>query len=375
MKKNKRDLLRLLVLYAIFVVTVISLSGCCPLAQSFGPRAPVIVSRYPTVVDFIDDEEAIAEELKLSEERAPLLPEYFDPFQPLVEDYRISKGDILEISVFGNSDTLVNEVIIAPDGKLYYMFLEGIEAKEKTIPEIKKILEEGLTDFFINPDVSIIPKRMANQHYLILGKVRRPGVYLINTALTLQQAIGEAGGIALGGFAGTTINIANLRNSFIVRDKKMLNVDFERLVYTDGTDQNIFIHPGDYIYIASSLVQEIFLVGEIRETKPIQYKDGLTLTAVLAGTAGTTEGWTDRAHITNVLIVRGSLDCPQTYHVNVLDILEGSARDVYLLPGDIVYVQKKPFHFGRELVRLAIESFVRAFAAEAGVHYMDKWLD
>ena len=117
------------------------------------------------------------------------------------------------------------------------------------------------------------------------------------------------------------------------------------------------------------------MLGEVRESKPIQYKDGLTLTAVLSGTAGTIEGWTDRAHITKVLIVRGSLDSPQAHDIDVLKILDGTARDVYLLPGDIVYVQKKPFRFGRELVRIAIETFLRSFAAEAGAHYIDEWLD
>jgi len=350
------------------------LTGCCSMNQSFGSRAPIIVTRSPTVIDFIDDEEQIAEELKLTEERGALLPEYFDPYQPILEDYVISKGDILEVSVFGNSDTAVNEVIVAPDGMLYYMFLEGIEAEGKTIADIKQILTTALADYFVNPEVSVIPKRVANQHYLVLGKVRRPGVYPIVTSMTLQQAIGDAGGISLGGYAGTTINIANLRNSFIVRNGKKLDIDFERLIYTDGTDQNIFVNPGDYIFVASSLVEEIFLIGEVRTQKPIQYKDGLTLTQVLAGTAGTTEGWTTRAWISNVLVVRGSLDCPQYYNINVLKILDGTARDVYLLPGDIIYVQKKPFRFGRQLVRIAIETFVRSFAAEAGSYYMDKWL-
>ena len=364
------------ILTTVAMAASLLLSSGCALKQSFGPRAPIIEGQEETVIDFIPEEEEIKAELAHRAGRAPLLPEYFDPFQPIVGEYVISRGDILEISIFGNSDTEVNEVVIAPDGKLYYLFLPGLVAEDKTIDELKLELEEAVSDYFVNPDVSIIPKRIANTTFNILGKVRRPGAYPIVSSLTLQQAIGEAGGISVGGYAGTTINSSNLRESFLIRDGKKMNVDFERLIFTDGSDQNIFVRPGDYIYIASSLVQEIFLLGKVREQKPIQYKDGLTLTAILAGVAGTTEGWTQQAHSTEVLIVRGSLDDPRAYQVNVLDILFGRARDVYLLPGDIVYVQPKPFKFGRELVRLAIQAFVTSFAGEAGAHFAEEhWFD
>jgi polysaccharide export outer membrane protein len=306
-------------------------------------------------------------------DRAALIPEYFDPYQPISEQYILSTGDVLEISIFGQADTTVEDVVIAPDGRLYYMFLKGILAQGKTIRELKAEITEKAKELFVDPEVSIIPKRVSGQTYVVLGKVHRPGVYPINGSTTLQQAIGGAGGISLGGYAGTTINISNLRDSFIVRNGKKLDIDFERLIYTDGFDQNIFVRPGDYIYIASSLFQEVYLLGEVRESKPIPYKDGLTLTAVLAGVSGTTEGWSDQAHITRIIIVRGSLDHPCWYEVDVLKILHGEARDIYLLPGDIVYVQKKPFRFGRELVRLAIDAFVGSYGAAAGEAAAGRW--
>lgn len=359
------------------LLMVMMLSSC-------GPRPPVIRAKTEPVIDFIESEEGMRNSetdtqaygiKKLRSDYAPLLPEYFDPYVPLTDEYVLSKGDVLEISVFGNEDTLVNEVVIAPDGRIYYMFLPGILAEGRNINALKDELTQAISDYFINPEISIIPIRIAGQTFSILGKVRGPGVYPIQGSLTLRQAIGEAGGVSVGGYAGTTINISNLRESFIVRGGRKLDVDFEKLVNTDGYDQNIFVRPGDYIYIASSLVQDVFLLGDVREQKPIPYKDGLTLTAVLAGVSGTTEGWTDRADIRKVLIVRGALDCPVTYEVDVLDILYGKARDVFLLPGDIVYAQKKPFRFGRDLVRGAIETFVRSFGGRAGGHYADEhWL-
>jgi polysaccharide export outer membrane protein len=387
--KNLVQELRHLVLLAFLVLVLLHTSSC-------GPRPPVLVTQSPTVIDYIvnednysevslylenesDDGENTTEQISASRtynaprldtsDRTRLIAEDFDPYRPIVKSHNLSDGDILEISIFGNNETLVDQVVIAPDGRLYYLFIDGIMAKGKTLEELQDIITLELQDYFVSPEVAILPKFLVGQSYVVLGKVRSPGVFQISGATSIRQAIGEAGGIALGGFAGTTINISNLLESFIIRDGKKLDVNFEKLLHTEGFSENIYLQPGDYIYIASSLQQDVFILGESVTQKPIPYKDGMTLTAVMAGVSGGSGGWSTEAHVTKVLIVRGSLDDPITYDINLLKILNGEARDVYLLPGDIVYVQKKPFSFGRELVRSAINSFVGAFGGGAGGHW------
>lgn len=303
---------------------------------------------------------------------AKLAPEYFDPFEPQVEEYRVSVGDVLEVAVFGHDDTVLDRVTVAPDGRLYYLFLDGMAAAGKTLEELEQDVEGAIASFIINPEVSILPRQVQNRSFRILGKVAQPGVYPISSSLTIRQAIGEAGGIVYGGFAGTTINAANFTKSFLVRNGERLAVDFEKLILTEGSDQNIYVRPGDYIYIASSLVQDVFLVGEVPQQKPIPYKDGLTLIATLSGVTGINGGVLDTADLHKITVVRGSLENPQVITADMLAILEGKARDVYLMPGDIVYVPNKTFRFGRELARTALNAFIGAFGGSAGGHYANE---
>lgn len=298
--------------------------------------------------------------------------EDFDAYQAQSTDFRLSIGDQLHIIVFGDKDTLVEDAIVAPDGYLYYLFLDGIKANGMTLKEVKEEIEEALKDFFIQPDISIIPTSISANTYKILGKVPRPGEYPITTSLTLRQAIGDAGGISLGGYRGTTINIASLRDSFLIRDGKRLNIDFENLLYTEGSKDNVFVRPNDYIYVASSLTKEVFLLGAVAEPKPIPFKDGLSVVSAIAGVSGILGGTTANADVTRALVVRGSLEQPEVYEVNLLDVYAGKAKDVYLLPGDIVYAQNKHMRFGRSLVRVAIEAFVRSFGGNAGEYVYDK---
>lgn len=63
---------------------------------------PIIETRFETVCDFVplEDEERANESVRAG--RGPLLPEYFDPYQPLVDDFKLSYRDILEIVVYGH---------------------------------------------------------------------------------------------------------------------------------------------------------------------------------------------------------------------------------------------------------------------------------
>lgn len=309
------------------------------------------------------------EELEVKEK---LDPKYFDAYQPYTEEYRVSVGDVLQVSVFGNEDTLIKEAVVAPDGYLYYLFLDGVAAAGRTLSEVAKDIEIAVAHLFINPEVSILPVQIASQTYMVIGKVLKPGIYPLRSAATLRQALGDAGGIAVGGFKGTTISVASLRDSFIVRNGRKLDIDFEKLIFSEGSDQNIYLKPRDYIYIASSLSKEVFLLGAVSEQKPVPYKDGLTLLGVLSGSSGITGGTTPEADVNRVLVIRGSLETPQVIVANILDIYRGKAKDVYLLPGDIVYAQNKQLRFGKELVRSAIDSFVRAFGSSAGSYVANK---
>ena len=351
-----------------FLLVLVFLSAC----QGITRRDPVIITQESEVKDFYSLEEGISD--LEQEEKEPLLPEYFNPYKSYIKEYRASRGDILEISIFGSEteggkQVIVDEVIVAPDGKLYYMFVDGFFVEGLVLDEIKQELETHLSKMYVEPQVSVTPKFVQNQNYVILGKVNSPGLYPLNTTVNLRQAIGNAGGISLGGFQGTTINIANLKNSFIIRDGKKLDIDFEELIISEGSNQNIIVNSGDYIYIASSLLEEVFLLGAVREQKPIPYKDGMTVMSILSGSAGTIEGVLDDGKLSQVLIIRGSLEDPRVIRINLYDVLAGRGRDVYVLPGDIVYVPNKYARFGRELVRLAIDAFVTGFTGTAAGHY------
>jgi len=347
------------------------------LASSGCRRPEVIVTRQNEITEFeFKNRSTIPPVIEKKEPREPLKKENFSPYTAIKNEYRIQEGDILEVMIFSEKETISKEAPVAPDGRLYFLFVDGVQAEGRTLKEVATDITAKISHLYPNAEVSVFPKKVVNQHYMILGKVGKAGVYPITSSVTLRQAIGDAGGIAYGGYKGTTIAIASLRESFIVREGKKLDVDFSKLLFSEGSDQDIYVLPGDYIYIASSLVKQVYLIGNVKEQKPIPYFDGMTLVQAISGPSGVTGGFRiggwEAANVSQIMIVRGSLSSPQVMCVNLYKIIDGSARDVYLQPGDIVYIPNKKFRFGRELVRLAVDTFVQEFGTAAGEYYASK---
>ncbi|MDD8049989.1 MAG: polysaccharide export protein [Verrucomicrobiota bacterium] len=297
------------------------------------------------------------------------IPEaWHEPFS--LGEYRLAIGDVVEVSVFGHRDTLAEEVPIAPDGRLYYMFGEGVEAAGRSPDEVAEEIEGRIGSLFVAPQVSIIPRRYVGARYSVLGQVESPGVYPLDASITIRQAVARAGGLAQGVYRGTTVELASLRNSSLIRDGQPLPIDFEALFLGNDFQFDLPLRPGDLVLIGSGLRYEVYLLGQVREQKSLAYHDGMTIVEVLAGASERGGGYLPNAHLEGAAILRGELDRADVIRVDIRRILEGKATDVYLAPGDIVYVPERPFRLLRDLHRTIVMSFATTFSGEAGADLM-----
>lgn len=59
-----------------------------------------------------------------------------------------------------------------------------------------------------------------------------------------------------------------------------------------------------------------------------------------------------------MLVVRGSFEKPETFVINVKDILAAKEKDFRLEPKDIVFVADRPWIAAEEIMKLAFSAFV-----------------
>ncbi len=312
-------------------------------------------------------------QLTATQKRSKFPPEYFIPHTP--EGRKLQVGDEVEIGVFGQRDTISDKVPVAPDGKLYYRFLPGIMAEGRTAEEVAQEMESKLGHLFNNPEVSIIPTRFISNRLSIFGKVETGGVYPLDTPTTVRQAIAKAEGIALGKYHDSWIPIHNYKESWLLRGQEKIPVNFDALMNKDDFSEDIYVRPGDVIYIASALGREIYLMGEVNQPQSQPFTAGLTLTQLISGLDAGAGGYKEAtADIKRVVILRDAMNDPKVFKVNLDAIMRGKEHNVFLEAGDIVFVPEKSFLFTRTLVKAMVSTFVNTFASEFASDLNRKYL-
>lgn len=176
-------------------------------------------------------------------------------FDPNYE-YKIRKDDKITLSVWGQDDLSVgsvygiynsNEVygkwlLVDVKGNIEIPKLGTTYVKGKTIPELKEEIQGKLKKWLVNP---IIDLKILNKEIAIMGEVRNPAVIQVDKDQnTLLELVSKAGGFEM---------YANLKSVKILRQEgdnvRVTNIDLTKM--KDVPNQNIVLHPGDYIIVPS----------------------------------------------------------------------------------------------------------------------------
>jgi protein involved in polysaccharide export with SLBB domain len=273
----------------------------------------------------------------------------------------LGPGDVLNLSLFDMPETARTQVPISPDGKITFLQARDITAAGLTVDELRARMEEALGKSYQNPRVVIIPAAINSKKYFLLGSVVNGGVYTFDRPLTVIEAIARAGGLQTGLSDQRSVELTDLTHSFLVRNGQRLPLDFERLFQRGDLSQNLALEPDDYLYFASANANEIYVLGEVMLPGVVTFAPKPTVLNVIAARGG----YTARAYKSRVLVVRGSLEHPQTFEIDTRAILAGKSPDFKLEPKDIVYVSLNPWKVGGEVLDTAVRAFVQGFVVEA----------
>jgi polysaccharide export outer membrane protein len=290
--------------------------------------------------------------------KEPMNPEWL---QKPTKAYTLGPGDKIELEILGETGTRT-ETFVTPDSKIYFDLLPGIDVAGKSTQQLQKELEAQLIKFYKQPQVAVTLREAVSQRVWVLGRLNAPGIYSIKQPMRVLDAVSQAGGLFTSRFTGTTEELADLKHSFMIRAGRTLPVDFEKLIREGDMSQNIYLEPNDYLYLPSSLTNEVYVLGAVMEPRPIGFMNEMNLMSAL----GRGLGLRPEADLKNVSIIRGSLTDPKIATVNALEIMNGKAANLRLEPGDIIYVPGQGSVSPGGLAREAVNTFTRLVAANEG---------
>jgi polysaccharide biosynthesis/export protein len=107
--------------------------------------------------------------------------------------YHLQPGDVIDVSVWKETD-LQKEVLVRPDGGLTFPLAGEVDARGKSVEEVRAILTERLQRYIPTPVVTVALKAIGGNRIYVLGKVNHAGEFPFSSALDVMQAISLAGG-------------------------------------------------------------------------------------------------------------------------------------------------------------------------------------
>lgn len=170
-------------------------------------------------------------------------PTFAQPDDAIAPSYRLGPEDVLEISVW-KDDSLSRPAIVRPDGFISFPLVGEVLAKGKTVDQFTAKLKARLSRFIPNPTVTVTVTQINSYKIYVIGKVNRPGEFLVGHDTDVMQALSLAGGITP--FASKS-NIKILRR---IEDKQIIfHFDYGDVLSGDELEQNIILERWDVVMV------------------------------------------------------------------------------------------------------------------------------
>jgi polysaccharide export outer membrane protein len=157
--------------------------------------------------------------------------------------YRLGAEDVLMISVW-KDEQLTREVVVRPDGVFSFPLVGDVQAEDRTVEEIRADLVKRLTKYIPNPNVSVAVTKVLSYKVYVVGRVNKPGEYLIGHYTDVLQALSLAGGLTP--FAGEN-NIKVIRRT--KGHQQVFPFRYGDVRKGHDLEQNILLQRGDVVTV------------------------------------------------------------------------------------------------------------------------------
>lgn len=109
-------------------------------------------------------------------------------------DYKLAAGDIISYDVLDDDD-LARDLTVAADGRIQVPMLGNVPVAGMTTRDVATNLRDQLIQQKIFVDPRVLVAIASYRQIFVLGDVKNPGTYAFRANLTVEKAVGLAGGL------------------------------------------------------------------------------------------------------------------------------------------------------------------------------------
>lgn len=185
---------------------------------------------------------------------------YRNVFRKFHENYKLGPNDEIAVRVQGQPDYSLEKVKISPVGRIFHPLLGDVEVAGRTVPQLTEELTKELSEYVLNPKVSISLLETKSAKIGVLGEVMNPGILVMDEPMKVLDAIRAAGGFT---DFGNKSNVAVYRQSEngAIREHK---VNIEKLLAGKaGPQENLELQPGDTVEVRGNAKKKMATLTSI----------------------------------------------------------------------------------------------------------------
>jgi polysaccharide biosynthesis/export protein len=242
-----------------------------------------------------------------------------------LEEYLLTAGDVIKITVFKNPD-LTLDARVSEGGTIGFPLIGAVPVAGITLPAAERKIAQLLKDggFVLNPQVNVLLTVANGNQVAVLGQVNRPGRYPIEAAGgNLTGALAQAGGIATSG--SDVVIITGTRNGKPFRRE----VDIVNMSLTGNAADDIELRGGDTLFVNRSPM--FYIYGQVQKPGGYRLEKNMTVMQALADGGGITGKGTSRGIVLHRRDAKGRV-------VESNTSLDGDLQDQ-----DVIYVKESVF--------------------------------
>jgi polysaccharide export outer membrane protein len=179
----------------------------------------------------------------------PVVPKAAAP--QTADDYIIGSGDQLSIFVYRNPDLSEGGVAVRPDGRISTPLIEDIVAAGKTPTQLAREIEQRLTKYIQDPNVTVIVRGFigpSDRQVRVIGEATDPVAIPYRDHMTLLDVMIATRGLTKYA-AGNRAVIVRLEPG---GKSQSIRVRLSDLIKDGDIRQNIEMSPGDTLIIPQS---------------------------------------------------------------------------------------------------------------------------
>jgi len=159
------------------------------------------------------------------------------------DNYPLGPEDEIEISVWKEPE-LTKKLAVRPDGKISYPLIGEVQAAGRTVKELQGEISKRLEKFVTDAQVTVILLKAQHYKIYVVGKVNKPGEFVVARPATVMQALAMAGGLTP--FASPS-RIVILRRSG--GGEQTFPFDYKAVSRGESLEQNRTLLPGDVVVV------------------------------------------------------------------------------------------------------------------------------